>query len=222
MSVPSGGAGRPYEVVVHGGRGAVLMARLRAAGHGGRLRLDRVRRWLRTPQGRRAAVTVGRSVALATVLLGGWALTRRWAGAVQAALVAGFRRVAGAVDDTVGRFRSARLLGWLAPLLRWWSFLSRSGSRSPARRDGHIHCADCHARIRTDARVCYRCGRRRKGGDIGDLDRDDGEPRQLLVGALVWTWRVLALRLYRRCPDCRRLMHADARVCRSCGHRLRG
>jgi hypothetical protein len=27
------------------------------------------------------------------------------------------------------------------------------------------------------------------------------------------------LRLYRRCPDCRRLHRSDARVCRHCGHR---
>jgi hypothetical protein len=31
--------------------------------------------------------------------------------------------------------------------------------------------------------------------------------------------RAATLRLYRRCPDCRRLIRYDARVCFRCGHR---
>jgi hypothetical protein len=33
--------------------------------------------------------------------------------------------------------------------------------------------------------------------------------------------RVATLTLYRRCPDCATLIHADARCCRHCGHRIR-
>jgi hypothetical protein len=36
--------------------------------------------------------------------------------------------------------------------------------------------------------------------------------------ALFW-FRAATLRLYRRCPDCRRMIRAEARVCSHCGYR---
>jgi Uncharacterised protein family UPF0547 len=37
--------------------------------------------------------------------------------------------------------------------------------------------------------------------------------------ALRFAYAVATLGLYRRCPDCRRLIRADARVCAHCGYR---
>ena len=34
-----------------------------------------------------------------------------------------------------------------------------------------------------------------------------------------YAFAVITLRLYRRCPDCKALHRADARVCRYCGYR---
>lgn len=36
-----------------------------------------------------------------------------------------------------------------------------------------------------------------------------------------FVWRLATLGAYRRCPDCRRLMRREARVCRGCGARVR-
>jgi hypothetical protein len=84
--------------------------------------------------------------------------------------------------------------------------------------------------------------------DDGVLDRADGSRRTVLLVAAVaaglagaasaWVGAKLFLRgvrtariasrfayrlatfgLYRRCPDCRRLIRADARVCLHCGYR---
>ena len=206
MSAPRPDPGRRYEVTVQGNRGALITARLRAAAHGGRIRLRRFRSWLNTPQGRQAALRTGRVVALAGVAFGGWVLLRRWADSARGALAAataGYRRAAGAIGAAADGARFVLSLGWLSRLLRWTSTSRATGA--------HRHCPDCHARIRGDARVCYRCGCR---------ELTPAASRRL--GVLVTAWRLLALRLYHRCPDCRRPVHADARVCRACGFRLSG
>jgi hypothetical protein len=41
------------------------------------------------------------------------------------------------------------------------------------------------------------------------------------VAAVRFGFFVLTLQLFRRCPDCKALIHHDARVCRRCGFRLR-
>jgi ribosomal protein L40E len=41
------------------------------------------------------------------------------------------------------------------------------------------------------------------------------------VAAVRFGFFVLTLQLYRRCPDCKALIHHDAHVCRRCGFRLR-
>jgi hypothetical protein len=38
-------------------------------------------------------------------------------------------------------------------------------------------------------------------------------------GATRFAFATATLRLFRRCPDCKRLIRADARVCRHCGYR---
>ncbi len=221
MSLTPGGPGGEYEVVVRDDPGSLLAARLRAVAHTGRVRLAQLRRWLRTPQGRRTALRIGRGVALVGAGLGAWVMLRRWVGAargVLAAVATGYRSAAGAVGAAADGARFVLSLGWLSRLLRWWSLASRRGTA------GHVHCRDCHARVRADARVCYRCGHRAPAGaEVGLGGVAGGGPaRGALVGTAIWLWRVLLLRLYRRCPDCRRLVHADARVCRSCGYRLPG
>jgi hypothetical protein len=37
--------------------------------------------------------------------------------------------------------------------------------------------------------------------------------------AASYAYKVATLSLYRRCPDCRKLIRTDARVCRHCGYR---
>ena len=43
-----------------------------------------------------------------------------------------------------------------------------------------------------------------------------------LAQAVRFAIRLVALRAYRRCPDCFRLLRSEASVCRSCGARVRG
>ena len=206
MSVPPGSGSR-YEVVVSEGRGSVLAARVRAVAHTGRVRLRRLRSWLGTPQGRRTVLLTGRALAAVAAVAGAIVLVRRWTASARgalAAIAAGYRSAAGAVGAATDGLRFILSLGWLSRLLRW-------SAAAPATHT-HRHCPDCHARIRADARVCYRCRWRPTATDVG-------RERRALWAAGVWTWRVLLLRLYHRCPDCRRLVHADARVCRSCGYR---
>jgi hypothetical protein len=38
-------------------------------------------------------------------------------------------------------------------------------------------------------------------------------------GAMRFGFAAASFRLYRRCPDCKRLIRADARVCHHCGYR---
>jgi RNA polymerase subunit RPABC4/transcription elongation factor Spt4 len=98
-----------------------------------------------------------------------------------------------------------------------------------------VRCPDCHARVRGDAHVCYRCGYRpavggRRSADArGAASRSRDHSATLATtarrrgaasGSARLVWRLLALRLYAACPDCRRPMHADARVCAHCGYRL--
>ena len=195
-----------FEVELRGGRSRVWVARARGAAHGGRVRLRRLRHWLATPEGRRIAARTGRGIVLVGAVLGGLALARRWAeraASIGSALVGGYRVAAGALGAGANALRYGLSLRWLSGLGRW---LTRGGGAAPA----HIHCPDCHARIRGDAQVCFRCG-----------NRELSSPRTSTpVRAVRWSLRVLLLRLHRRCPDCRRLMHVDARVCRSCGYRL--
>ena len=44
---------------------------------------------------------------------------------------------------------------------------------------------------------------------------------QLWLGAARFWYGAFTLRLYRRCPDCRRFIRGDARVCFRCGYRKR-
>jgi RNA polymerase subunit RPABC4/transcription elongation factor Spt4 len=201
MSLTPGPSGE-YEVVVH--RADAWSRRLRAAAHGGRIRLAHLRRWLSTPEGRHATARAARSLAVAAAIAGAIVLVRRWADGARsafAAVAAGYRTAAGAVGAAADGVRFVLSLSWFSRLLRWSSRGAISGAHRP--------CPDCHARIRSDAHVCYRCGCR----DLTPLPR----------GRLAWlrgVSRVLLLRVYRRCPDCRRYVHADARVCHSCGYRL--
>lgn len=41
----------------------------------------------------------------------------------------------------------------------------------------------------------------------------------IAVRAVRFAFAAATFRLYRRCPDCRTLIRADARVCRHCGYR---
>jgi RNA polymerase subunit RPABC4/transcription elongation factor Spt4 len=205
MSVTPGQSGE-YEVVLHAGSASVWAARLRAAAHGGRIRLTHLRRWLGTPEGRHAAVRTARVVGLAAVVVGGLVMLRRWADSARGAMAAAagaYRAAAGAIGAAADGVRFVLSLGWLK---RWLRF----SAANPA-AGAHRHCPDCHARIRSDARVCFRCGCR----DLSPAPRSRLSRMRLV-------WRVLTLALYGRCPDCRRLVHAEARVCRSCGYRLAG
>jgi hypothetical protein len=42
------------------------------------------------------------------------------------------------------------------------------------------------------------------------------------LGFARFWYGLFTLQLTRRCPDCRRLIHGDARVCRHCGWRYAG
>jgi hypothetical protein len=39
----------------------------------------------------------------------------------------------------------------------------------------------------------------------------------IALGGVRFGYAAVTLQLFRRCPDCRRLLRADARVCRHCG-----
>jgi hypothetical protein len=217
----SGGSGRRYEIVIHTGRSRVWVARAQRLGRRSRTGLHRVRAYLQSPEGQRATVRSVQAVAVVGVSVAGVVVLRRWLGALgaaasaarraAAAMAGGARRVFGAMGSLGRGTRSALSLRWVGSLLRWLTFGRVAGRACP--------CPDCHARVRRDAAVCHRCGYRPgRGILLGDVTSRRG----VIWGPAVWTGRVLALRLRRRCPDCRRGVHADARVCRSCGLRLRG
>jgi hypothetical protein len=231
MSVSPGDTGE-YEVVVHRapdgqvwlerlrvlGRAAERSGRLagyggRLAGRGGRAGLIRLRAYLRTPEGRQAATRGVKALAVAAVILGGAGLVRDWLASARrrmAAAAAGFRATFGAMGAAARAARFVLPLPALARFLRWSSLAGTFRLHQP--------CPECHSRIRSEARVCYRCGHRCSGTEPRDAR---GLLRAGRTGVR-WLWRVAALRLYRGCPDCRRRVHADARVCRHCGYRLRG
>ena len=197
---PTGG----YEVVIARGRGRVWAARVRAAGHGSRVRLVRLRRWLATPQGRRASVRVGQGLAAGVLLIAGGTALRRLLSSARdgfAGVAGAARRVAAAAGAVGEAVRATLSLRWLSRLL--------GALAGPARSGAHTHCVECHARIRTDARVCFRCRAVQPAGVR--------TPRRR---ALRWGWRVATGSLYHRCPDCRRPVHADARRCHRCGAEL--
>jgi RNA polymerase subunit RPABC4/transcription elongation factor Spt4 len=245
---PPAGPVREYEVVIHddphriwaararvvgrelahgsavagraAGRGGALAGR--AAGRGGRIGLERLRAYLRSPEGRATATRTVKGVAVAVAMVSAVVLVRGWlerlaqsAGAFGTGLrvaARAFRAAAGAVGAAARAARLGVPLRWLGGLMRWFA---RTGSGSRRR----VACPDCHARVRADAHVCYRCGYR-AAADAAGLGTA-ARRRGALSRSARFTWRVLALRIYRSCPDCRRRVHADARVCSHCGFRLR-
>jgi hypothetical protein len=44
---------------------------------------------------------------------------------------------------------------------------------------------------------------------------------RIAIGGVRFGYAAATLQLIRRCPDCRRLIRRDARVCRHCGYRRR-
>jgi hypothetical protein len=210
---PEGTAG--VEIIVTLGHGRVWVARARAARQQSWIRLVRLRRWLGTPQGRRVSLRAGQGLAGAVLLFAGGMTLRRLLLSARGGvggLVASARRLASAAGTLSSAVRRTLSWHWLTRL--FGALLTPQAGR-------HTHCVECHARIRADARVCFRC-RARQGSRALPAHgtpprRRSRRPGSPATRALKFSWRVLTLSLYHRCPDCRRQVHAEARRCYRCG-----